>query len=303
MSRHRLGLLLLAILLAPGAALASEFSSASTSGAIAVREGLGARALGMGEAFTAIADDATCLYWNPAGLYLNPGRQMDLCHEAGFDNSFIDQVVYTQNLGTVGIGAGLVWLRGGDMALDQPDGSVSMVQSESDFIGIVGLGMPMLKNLSLGLNVKFLDTTLAESVSAKAVMTDFGVLMDLGNNFVTGFTLQNEGINVNYKTLPDALPVTVRMALSYHLDLFERLKGVYDAEIVKINDNAMALHLGAEYAYARILYLRLGYKLGYDEENSTVGFGLRWDGFALDYSLGLLNSSPSIKKLSLAVRW
>ena len=30
--------------------------------------GVGARALGMGSAFVAIADDATATYWNPAGL-------------------------------------------------------------------------------------------------------------------------------------------------------------------------------------------------------------------------------------------
>lgn len=36
--------------------------------------GIGARALGMGEAFSAVADDASAVYWNPAGL-AQLGRQ------------------------------------------------------------------------------------------------------------------------------------------------------------------------------------------------------------------------------------
>jgi len=39
-----------------------------TSAAQFLKIGIGSRALGMGEAFVAIANDAEALYWNPAGL-------------------------------------------------------------------------------------------------------------------------------------------------------------------------------------------------------------------------------------------
>ena len=58
------------------------FSMAQLS---AAASGLGARALGMGGAYTAIADDGTAAYWNPAGitqvnmgLVLNGGLEGDL---------------------------------------------------------------------------------------------------------------------------------------------------------------------------------------------------------------------------------
>ena len=40
----------------------------------------GARPNGMGEAFVAIADDATASWWNPAGLAFLPGRNIALMH-------------------------------------------------------------------------------------------------------------------------------------------------------------------------------------------------------------------------------
>ena len=41
--------------------------SAGQAGAY-LKMGVGARALGMGSAFTAVADDSTASFWNPAGL-------------------------------------------------------------------------------------------------------------------------------------------------------------------------------------------------------------------------------------------
>ncbi len=39
-----------------------------TTGATFLKLGAGARAIGMGSAFTGLSDDASAIYWNPAGL-------------------------------------------------------------------------------------------------------------------------------------------------------------------------------------------------------------------------------------------
>src|SRR3954464_2953882 len=52
---------------------------------------LGTRAAGMGGAFVAVADDATAVYWNPAGLALG-GAYFSLVMETGQDKAEPDDL-------------------------------------------------------------------------------------------------------------------------------------------------------------------------------------------------------------------
>ena len=49
--------------------------------------GVGSRALGMGGAFVAVANDVTAGYWNPAGLVDSPGLQFQFMHAKQFMSS------------------------------------------------------------------------------------------------------------------------------------------------------------------------------------------------------------------------
>ena len=53
---------------------------AGTSSAQFLKIGVGGRATAMGDAFVAVADDATALYWNPAGIVQFEKSQLTLSH-------------------------------------------------------------------------------------------------------------------------------------------------------------------------------------------------------------------------------
>ena len=53
---------------------------AGTSSATFLRIGVGARAVGMGETFVAVANDPSAIYWNPAGLASLQRREIAISH-------------------------------------------------------------------------------------------------------------------------------------------------------------------------------------------------------------------------------
>lgn len=74
-------------------------------------EGVGARALAMGGAYVAVADDATANYWNPAGLSFLNQPEVSITHVAMFDAlANYDALSLSVPVG-YGFGLGLTWLR------------------------------------------------------------------------------------------------------------------------------------------------------------------------------------------------
>jgi hypothetical protein len=82
------------ILLIPGSATATKYAGSF------MENGGSARALGMGGAFTAVANDPSTTFWNPAGLATMTDRELLLMHSERFGD-LIDRdfIAYTQPVG------------------------------------------------------------------------------------------------------------------------------------------------------------------------------------------------------------
>ena len=258
-----------------------------TSGFVFLRLGNGARASGMGEAFTAVADDATSIYWNPAGMANIQGVELNVTHsEWLLDIRFEQASVVNEMLGGA-VGISFTGLYYGDMdrygtsPTLTPDGTFAPY----DLAVAVGYATDLLPNLSAGASAKVIYEKI-DFESATGYAVDLGVMH---RSMIEGLTLAASVLNlgpqakfVEEKFYP---PLQLRGGASYRYDE-DWLHGtlLVAGDVVFPNDSDAKVHLGAEYMYERLLAVRFGYKANYYVQGATLGVGVFYKSLRFDYA-------------------
>ncbi|RMG61010.1 MAG: hypothetical protein D6715_14430 [Calditrichaeota bacterium] len=281
-------------------------SKRGTTAATFLEIGVGARALGMGSAFTAMADDPSALYWNPAGIAKLTRNGVILNHtewiaQTRFD--YLGGVFHTGRYGTIGFS--LTSLTMDDMevtTIDEPDGTGQLFNA-SDFAASLTYAMRLTDRFSIGLTGRVIRQIIWQmdavgfgvdigvhyqtpfsGLTFGATMRNFGTKMRLqGKNTLVlhdpdpSTTGNNGRIPANQQTESWPLPLTFRVGLAYQLlnSSTHRARLSLDAE--HPNDNYESLHLGGEYVFRNVVAVRAGYRsmfLDQSEESITLGAGL-----------------------------
>ena len=221
-----------------------------------LRMGVGARAAGMGNAFTALADDGSAIYWNPAGLGFHTQSQLcGMYSQLTFDRklNFASLVLINGNSGTFSLG----WLNFGIDNIDGRDQFGEKLEkfSNNEMAIQAAYSKTFGPILSVGVGFKYLHHTLA-SHKANGIGFDAGVLVKPAKLLRVGCAVQNYEAQLKWDTDSehiDMIPMTLRGGVA----LLPVDNLVVSADMVKTEDTTN-LHVGAEYWLNAIIGIRGG---------------------------------------------
>lgn len=299
----------------PGLAGAAEiFEKVGTFDGQFLKISVGARAAGMGGAFVAIADDATALYWNAAGIArLNPDKsQLSLNHASWVADLSFDQIGYVFHIkkipGAFGISARALSM---DPMVEttayQPDPVVGTGRTFDAGMMAVGLtyARSFTDKFSAGVTANLINEGLAE-FSQQTYAMDIGTLYDVGiHGMRIGMTITSMGSQVKFIEREARIPSVFRVGSSIALMERANQKLVGSLEFSHPPDNAERLNVGAEYAFNNFMFVRGGYNINYDAEGVAGGVGFHFPvsvaGEAnLDYAYTDMRDLGGVHRFSLA---
>jgi long-subunit fatty acid transport protein len=273
----------------------------------------------MGEAYTAVSDDISSVFWNPAGLALNPQSQVllshtewvaDIKHEYLAASNFYD-------FGALALSLSFLHMGEMDVTTEEQFGPTGETFTCYDLAAGITYSYKFTDKFSFGFTGKFIQEKLDEYKS-NGFGVDIGSLYNTGyNNITIGMALKNFGPDMEFnidedgdgqydedpfdlldndgdglidedrEEMPFKLPMNFSLGISGDLYRSDNTNLLAAFQLDSYVDREETYNLGAEYKINNFR-LRSGYQFGYDAAGFNAGFGLlvptSYAVFAIDYS-------------------
>jgi hypothetical protein len=191
----------------------------------------GARANGMGEAYVAVADDATAAWWNVGGMAFMKNRNLafmysplvpDLASDVNYQ--FLG---YASPAGKSGVwGLNLIYLNYGQSIATDTEGNTLREFTSWEGALSASYALTLGENVGVGITLKYIRVSLApEGVTQDHVegagssfAVDVGSMWKLPNQHLAmGLAVTNMGPDMAFidREQSDPLPITARLGLAF----------------------------------------------------------------------------------------
>ena len=297
---------------------ADGFDSASvgTHSAQFLKIAVGARATAMGEAYTALADDADAIFWNTAGLIKIKKQSLVMMHMPYLADMSYDYIAYAQNAGDVGAwGFSIQYLNAG--SIKQTDSSGIDIGSFRPYdialsvgfaCNITGYNKDPEQRFVLGANGKLIRSSIigSDTTVSADVGINFPYMFD--NRFRMAMVLQNMMGTLRFDKYEYPLPMIFRFGTATELSKHF----IITADITAPKDNYPYLSMGNEininFTKDTIVSLRSGFNTRalFDFEgfrNVTLGTGISYKEYSLDYAFSPYGELGNVHRISAAFKF
>jgi long-subunit fatty acid transport protein len=327
--RGLLSALGLAALLAASASAQSSQGQqrAGTISGTFLKIGVGARAVGLGEAFVAVANDPTAIFWNPAGLASMQRQEVSFNHLSWPGDVNYEHIAYVMPVRRLG---GSLAFQVGALSTEMDETTESMPFGTgrsftySDIVAGAAYARRWTDKLLIGAGMKYVREDLGSGVGGpvtSAVLVDIGSIYYLGYGSVRiatslsnfGSQLKPNGdfvspVSGELRSYDGFDPPTVfRYGVAFEPIENERQKLTTSLEVNQPSDNQQQLKLGAEWTWKRQIALRSGYNFSADELKLSAGVGMFFSvgqtKATVDYSYTDGGFLGGINRVSLGMRF
>jgi hypothetical protein len=325
-----LGMGAMVLLLSVSAATAARiYPSAGSTSAAFLKIGVGARAVAMGGAFSAVPGDPYSIYWNPAGLAdLDGEKRAGLFHNEYFQGLGQEFVFYTAPAsglslplagrprgGVFGLGLNYFYVpkemeRRSGLNEADPLNPISPVEGKFGAYDVAlsaAYGWESSPGFRLGAALKAIRQSVDDESGSSAAL-DLGLQRDFrwrGAAYTAGFAVWNLGPGIKFVERRYGLPLSFRAGLSRRLE-----QGALVAlEADKPVDNYPSATLGVEYPLTERLALRSGYRYRlYGNElgawsGFSAGAGVAFDKVSFDYAFTPFGGLGDSHRFSVVFRF
>ncbi len=288
--------------------------------------GIGGRALGLGSAYTALANDVTAGYWNPTGLSVMMYPQISLMH----DERFGGLVNYDYGAGAIPMGPqstlALSVIRLGvdnipDTRYARTDangnplppgelGETDLIDSSrvtyfnaASWAVYLSYARKVNDRFSYGVNCKLIRQDNAGE-SATGIGFDIAGRYELTSRWILGANLQDATTTlVAWSTgTNELISPTLKLGSAYFISAFDGTFAPAGDVDVRFDNRRSAsnahlwgvsfdFHGGLEYDFRKLVALRAGYS---DIGTMNFGAGIHLPKFDIDYSFSQFNSADGL---------
>lgn len=254
---RRCSLILMLLILLPSLAYCQ--SKVGQAGAQFLDMGVSARAVAMGQAFAAISDDATAVFYNPAGLTQLDSREVLFTHLSYVADITYNFAALAYPLYSIGgtLGIGVYALDAGNMKVtsyENPEGTYDPGTGEpytfgaKDYALSISYARSLTDHFSIGVTWKLIDE-LYEQYRSTGWAADIGTTYDTGYRGIKmSMVIANFGPEMRFISKEYPLPINFKFGGSANVIEGQNHRGTFAVEGSHPSDNYEQYTAGFEYS-------------------------------------------------------